>query len=294
MKKVLYVMLVLALAFSLTACDKATEAIGDAVGSALVEGTIDETAVICDNDDVKITFESASYDIVEEGILAYLNVENKTEQDVSVGFFSAFINGVGFDAWQADEVVEAGLTRGVTFKLVSDVNLNMANITKLSELLLDPYYYLGDDDYQALDSVLVKNSKNPDYQQTVNFSGKELTIDFGQGTLKMTFGVDNLVKDEEYNQTEIYAFSQNMSDVPIIIYYEATMNDGNNPELPYCGPVLYEKESYMEALPFDGGDADKFEGLTIKNLYITDFEDNELFRLDELYIAKDDLEPASY
>ncbi len=258
------------------------------------EGSIAEDRVIVDNAAVKITFKEVYYSSYDNGLMVDLNVENKADRDVSIGFFSSFINGIGFNAWQADEVVSAGTTGDVTFKLVSDVNLNMANITKLSELSLDPYYYLGDDDYQPLDSVYFTNSKNPDYQQTVNFSGKALTLDFGQGTLKMTFGVDNLVKDEEYDQVEIYAFSQNMSDVPIIIYYEATMNDGNNPELSYCGPALYEKESYMEALPFDGGDIDKFEGLTIKNLYITDFEDNELFRLDELYIAKDDLAPASY
>ncbi len=296
MKKVLYLLLVLTLVFSLTACGgSGGSSEGDSAGqSGSISGEIDETAVIADNADVKITFEKAYYDRGDDGVLAVLNVENKLGEDIGLGFYDVVINGIGFDAWQEDDTVAAGESREVVYKLVSTDNLKMASIDTLSQLILGCYYYPTEGDAQSLESILVKNSKNPNYQQAVSFSGKEVKINYGSGELTMTFGIDKMIMDEEYGDAELYVLSQNKGDIPIVIYYEAIMNDGNDAELPYCGPALYEEDAYMEALPFNGGDIEKCESVTIKNLYVTDFDDVELFRLDELVLKKDDLEPASY
>ncbi len=296
MKKLVYLALVVVLLFSLTACDQANEVL-DQVSSEMagkVEGTIDESAVLCDNADMKITVNSASYSGSSNGILLALDIENKLDSEVKVGFNYVNINGLTFDSWEEDMTIAANAADSYEYKMVGDNQLEIAGITKLSRLQLGCYYYTSEEDVQYLDFIEVSNSKNPNYEQTVDFSGKDVKIDYGQGTLTMTFGVDKLIMDEEYGDAELYVLHENKGEIPVVIYYEAEMKDGNNPYLDYCGPALFEEELYMESLPFNGGNLDTYEGVTIKNLVVVDYDDNELFSLDELFIAKDDLAPASY
>ncbi len=274
--------------------DSLTSSNGNGGVSYPFEGSIAEDRVIIDNSAVKVTFKEAYYSAYDNGLMAVLNVENKLNEEIGIGFSQVGINGIGFDPWQSDDFVSAGDTRVVNYKLVSTDNLKMAGIDTLGQLSLEAYYYPQSGNLEYLDKLELKNPANPNYQQTVDFSGKELLLNYGSGKLKMTFGIDKMIMDEEYGDAELYVLHENLADVPIVIYYEAIMNDGNNPELPYCGPILYGAERYMEALPFNGGDLEKCESVTIKNLYITDFNDVELFRLDELVIKKDDLTPLSY
>ncbi len=304
MKRVLYFVLVLTLAVALTACGggdggKTTADSGSDSGSTTAEsgpvsGEINDSATIANNDDIKVTFKRAYYNEPDDGVLAVLEIENKLDQDISYGFYDVYINGIGFDAWQADDTISAGESGEVVYKLASTTNLKMAGVDTLSKMVLGFYYYTDENNMQSMDDILVKNSENPDYDQAVNFSGKDVKINYGSGELVMTFGMDKMIMDEEYGDAELYVMSKNDKGIPIVIYYEAVMNDGNDISLPYCGPVLYENDAYMEALPFNGGDLEKCESVTIKNLYITDFNDTELFRLDELVIKKGDVEPVSY
>ncbi len=258
------------------------------------DGSIAEDRVIVDNAAVKVTFKEAYYSSYDDGLLATLNVENKLNEEIGIGFSQVNINNIGFDPWQSDDFVSAGDTRDVTYKLVSTDNLKMAGVDTLSQLLLGAYYYPESGDLEYLDKIELKNQANPNYQQIVDFSGKEVLLNYGTGKLKMTFGIDKMIMDEEYGDAELYVLHENIGNRSIIVYYEAIMNDGYDPELPYCGPILYGNEHYMEALPFNGGDIENCQSVTIKNLYITDFDDVELFRLDELVIKKDDLTPLSY
>ncbi len=291
MKKVLYFLLVLTLVFSLTACGGSD---GDSAGqSGSISGEIDETAVIADNDDVKITFEKAYYNRSDDGVLAVLNVENKLGEDIGLGFYDVVINGIGFDAWQEDDTIAAGESREVVYKLVSTANLKMASIDTLSQLILGCYYYPTEGDAQSLDSILVKNSKNPNLKHDGSYSGKEITIDYVGGKLKIVVGVDQMVLNEE-GIPEFHIYSENEGNASIVTDYTVVYNGAQDIEVEHCGPYLYDKDYFLECIFFEGADIDSYKGVTLKNIIIEDFDENELFKLDELVIPLDDLKPLSY
>ncbi len=291
MKRIACLLVVAVLMFSLTGCGGEGES-DEPLYS--LEGSINESVVIFDNEDIKLTFNAAYYEHTDTGLFATFEAENKLDKDVYIGFQQIYINGIGFYAWQVDEVVEAGLARGITFKLASADNLKMATIDKLSTLrFVGSYYYTDEDDKHYQEEIVVEDSENADYVQTVDFTGKKVIIDHAAGTLEMTFGVDKITQNEE-GIAELYVLCDNDADMSIDLYYDVVANGDSDSEQLYCGSVLYGQDLFMEAIPIESFDAAKCTGITVKDLVINDFDGNELFSLDELVIAKDDLEPVSY
>ncbi len=295
MKNKLLLVLAVVLALSFTACDTAKEIVEEVVDDATysVDGKIDQSTVLCDTENVKITFNKAYYEKSDTGIFLFLQVENNSDQAIQLGFNEVYVNGLGFRAWQVDEVVGANTKEDVKYKLVSSDNLKAAKIETLSNLIIGGYYYSNDDDVHYFDSVRLENSKNPNLKHDGSYSGKEITIDYVGGKLKIVVGVDQMVLNEE-GIPEFHIYSENEGNASIVTDYTVVYNGAQDIEVEHCGPYLYDKDYFLECIFFEGADIDSYKGVTLKNIIIEDFDENELFKLDELVIPLDDLKPLSY
>ncbi len=295
MQKKLLLVLVIVLLFALTACDTAKEIVEEVVDDATysVEGEIDQSKVLCDNDDVKITFNKAYYEKSENGVMLFMEIENRLDEPVSMNFNEVYVNGLGFMSWQIDEVVGAQQKKDIKFKLVSSDNLKAAKITTLSNLVLGGFYYSNNNDSHPIEAVRLENSKNPDLICEPNLSGKEITINYLGGKLKIVVGVDQMILNEE-GIPEFHIYSENQGDIGILTDYTVVFNGDKDVDIEHCGPYLYDEDYFLESVFFEEADFDSYKGVTLKDIIIQDDDENELFRLDEIYIEKDDLEPISY
>ncbi len=295
MKNKLILILTIVLAFSLTACDTAKEIVEEVVDDATysVDGKIDQSAVLCDNEDVKITFHKAYYEKADNGVMLFMEIDNHLDQSIGMNFNEVYVNGLGFVPWQVDEVVGANKKKDIKYKLVSSDNLKAAKITTLSNLVLGGYYYFNDEESHSIEAVRVVNSKNPDLVFDRNFSGKEITINYLGGELKIVVGVDQMILNEE-GQPEFHIYSENDGNVGLITDYTVVFNGDKDYAIEHCGPYLYDEDNFLESVYFEEADIDSYKGITLKDIIIKDYDENELFKLDELSISKDDLEPISY
>ncbi len=295
MKNKLLLILAIVLALSLTACDTAKEIMEEVVDDATysVGGKIDESKVLCDTENVKITFNKAYYEKSDTGVFLFLEVDNKSDEPIQVGFNEVYVNGLGFRAWQVDEVIGSNKKKDIKYKLVSSDNLKAAKIETLSNIVLSGYYYTNEDDVHYFDAVRLENSEKPDLVYEANFSGKEITINYIGGKLKIVVGVDQMVLNEE-GIPEFHIYSENEGNASIITDYTVVFNGTQDVEVEHCGPYMYDKDYFLEGVFFEGADIEGYKGVTIKDIVIEDFDENELFTLDEIVIPLDDLEPVSY
>ncbi len=164
MKNRVMIILAIVLVFTMTACDTAKEIVDEVVDDATysVDGKIDQSTVLCDNDDVKITLNKAYYEKSEKGIMLFMEIDNHLDEAISMNFNEVYVNELGFMSWQVDEVIHANTKKNIKFKLVSSDNLKAAKITTLSNLILGGYYYSDDNGTHSFEAVRVTNSKNPD------------------------------------------------------------------------------------------------------------------------------------
>ncbi len=299
MRKLLCLFLGALLAFAFTGC-KAVDEVVDVVKDEIedstftVEGTIEQEAVIFANDDVEITFQKAYYEPDDFGLYAEFKVVNKLDKDISMGFEQVYVNGMGFYAWQVDEVVKPGESNPVYYKMVSGDNLKMASIDYLHSLyFVEAYYYADGIDKQYQEYVTVENPDNPDYEQKFDFGGKNISIDYNAGELLMKVGSDRIITNRE-GDAELYVFFGHDGKIPVVLEYELVVKGNGEFEETNCGGVFYDADVLMEAIPFAGLDASSCQSITIKNLVLSDIDDNELFKLDELTFDIDDLETITY
>ncbi len=258
-----------------------------------VEGSIDQPVVLEDSADVKITFNKAYYRSSEAGLIAALSIENKSDQALEVGLFSAKINGVNFRPWYDVLKVAGGATKQVDYFLLSDNNLKLAGIDKLSEMTVGIYYTRDGVNVHTVPYVDLVNPQQRNYQQVVNFTGKQLVIDYKIGKLTMTVGIDKVIRNAA-GQLELYILSENEGKIPIEVSYDTVLHVNIGKPTARHGAVLESSSAFMEALPFQHCDMSQYQGVTISNLVISDLLGNEIFKIDKLFIEKDDFQTVFY
>jgi len=201
--------------------EKETEAVVETTENAPVSGEISiDEQIIVDKDGVVITVMSYENDEFY-GPTIVTQIENNTEQDLSMSIYSAIVNGIAIDGSLYCDV--AAGKKANTEICLDPADLAVSGITTIKdiELIFEGYDSVTYDTLFMSDSAAFSTSADASFVQMIDDSGSVVYDDNGiRIIMKETVEVD------EFGDTYFVFYVENNLDVEIAVFSENVSVNG--------------------------------------------------------------------